>query len=335
MLAQDAAGYALLRSRRMYQLHGSSVTVRLEDLVVEGAGNEVTIQLHALDLSYDVSLRVRENETQPFSAIGGTGVAAAGPASAYPWLRIEESGGTLRWLRSTDGTDFVSIRESPTNTVLPDGFVRLTISAIVTGGAGSASAAIDEVNVPGVSVPWCAMSSLVDTFDVATALWGRSSGSISCSVAVGNGEVNLAHDGTLGPGPCELGSSSAYDLSNGRVTVRALSVDTTTQMTLRYSNDRFLSIRYELGGSDELVVETEGGDLARIPYDATDHAYWGFEDDGNNRVAAIVSADGLDWNTLAVANNQPLDDAAVFLGVTASSLSMRSAAFSALSTTPP
>jgi hypothetical protein len=302
-------GFAAFASAAAYTLAGSHVLVQMFPPAAGGAASEAWAQLlvQSTTPGTDVVFEV-DSVTGDLTAGLRTGffdpgaVSATYDPTAHRWLRISESGGTLEWATSPDGSTWTTFRSdtSPGWVSDPD----LQVQLITHRDSGTPDVAeFDNFNTP-PPASTAVFDDLVEDFDepvVDTSKWPNN-------YNTGTGGLPDQVDGR-GRVPCEEGfaafaSDTIYRLQGAQARVQMVP-PASTGMADAYAQLLILSdvpgtqIVFEVEAVTNLLsMAVQEGftdeDAYSIPYDPVAHAWLRIREQASI-LSWETSPDGREW----------------------------------------
>jgi hypothetical protein len=241
-----------------------------------------------------------------------TQMAIAYSATEHRWLRLRESGGTIYWDTSPDGSSWTQHPGLPTQSWATQVRIRLEVSASkAITNPGAAHFASLNGGRPGGE--YCLASSLTDAFaptpDLPPPGWRRTTGYGGCTEAQTDGTVTMT-PATAGASKCIYISSRNYRLTESAIAVEV------PQVNVGQSNDgQAASMEAVVDSQDRLQVQYKGGNLSfgfylagaysvvtSLPYDAAAHRWWRIRESAGT-VYWDTSPDGRKWQSQAQASD--------------------------------
>ncbi|HZX94189.1 MAG TPA: hypothetical protein VFE90_06705 [Myxococcales bacterium] len=299
--ANVAGASLLLQSNGTYSLVGSAAFVKAAQMVGNG-GIDTNFTL-LTDSSNLVSWYYENGSLHARKVVAGvdtTLATAAYSATTHAWLRLRESGGTVFWETSPDGTTWSALVSAPTTSVpfVCGGKVVFFTETWGTGSASPGEARYANLNTAAGNGTQ-PVSSLSDAFagtTVDTTKWTVSA--TGGTTTEGGGSLNMAPTVSTPTTRLAVTSVSKYTLTNSQMQVKLTSVpqgSINTRFALLNSTNEDMGFWIEQGTvyCYYFVGATEM-DVAVLTYSPTAFAWMRVRHDGTT-VFWETSPDGVTW----------------------------------------
>jgi hypothetical protein len=240
-------------------------------------------------------------------------------ATNHAWWQIHQTGGSVIFETSLDGSNWNNLITIPTPFDVSHMHIEI-FAGTYQPETNPGTAIFDDFNggVP-TGMTWCAASTPTDDFNDTTraALWGNSGQDTGCTIAESGGTLNITPPASATQDlDCWYQTGNAYDLSNSAVSVKvtamvnAANCDEVVLKAIDPFTHNSVQVKQDNGSiyCEKSIGATDTQIGLDTPFSLTSHKYWRLHGVGG-AIYCEASPDNMNWTQVAMnsfANPSPI-----------------------------